>query len=51
MGGSIAFSSAVGEGSLFCFEIPLQRVEAPPAKTPEADGPTPPAGRSARSMC
>jgi PAS domain S-box-containing protein len=39
MGGSIAFSSAVGEGSLFCFEIPLQRVEAPPAKTPEAAAP------------
>jgi len=42
MGGTIGFSSVVGKGSLFCFEIPLERVaEAPAEKAPEPVPPPP----------
>jgi PAS domain S-box-containing protein len=36
MGGTIGFSSAPGAGSVFCFEIPLERVAAPAAKASAA---------------
>jgi PAS domain S-box-containing protein len=35
MGGTISFSSTPGRGSLFCFEIPLERVPAPAQKAAE----------------
>jgi len=36
MGGTIGFSSAPGAGSLFCFDIPLERMAAAPEKIAEA---------------
>jgi PAS domain S-box-containing protein len=43
MGGTIGFTSVVDQGTVFCFEIPLQRTEsAPVAEAPAKEPPAPP---------
>jgi PAS domain S-box-containing protein len=46
MGGTIGFSSVVDQGTVFCFEIPLQRAESAPAAEAAVEAPSAPPHRA-----